>query len=295
MGEEHWSPTIDKHGKKHKISYLNKRDGIEKLNKNIDKLVTTNEKVLFFVICCLFLVTLLLQVLLTAYYAITFKVDPTPVLSITILLWPLVIGLISNGIFIGYLGQNSVRVSRAQFADIYEIAQDYSKKLDLKKTPKVYIMQYGGVLNAFATRFLFGDIIVIFSDILELAYAQGEDAVRFIIAHELAHVKRKHMSKRLILFWGLIIPVIGSAYSRACETTCDNIAAYLSDKNPVNGLLVLLAGKKLYSKVKIDTFLQEAEKEEGFWSWLSEIRSSHPNLSTRIRNVSKAKKIISGM
>ncbi|GHT59315.1 hypothetical protein AGMMS49531_03060 [Endomicrobiia bacterium] len=156
-------------------------------------------------------------------------------------------------------------------------------------------MQHGGVLNAFATRFLYGDIVVIFSDILELAYAQGEDAVRFIIAHELAHVNRKHMSKSLIVFWGLIIPFIGSAYSRACETTCDNIAAYLSDKNPVNGLLVLLAGKKLYSKVKIDIFLQEAEKEKGFWSWLSEIRSSHPNLSTRIRNVSKTKKIISVM
>jgi Zn-dependent protease with chaperone function len=197
---------------------------------------------------------------------------------------------ILNGLFIGYLRQNSVRVSNAQFSDIHGIIEDYSKKLNIK-VPKVYIMQSEGALNAFATRFLFKDIVVIFSDVLELAYAQGEDAVKFVIAHEFAHVKRKHVAKALITRWGSLVPFIGSAYSRACETTCDNIAAYLSGNNPEDGLLVLLAGKKLYSKVKIDAFLQEAETEQGFWSFLAEITSSHPNLSTRIQNIRKTKNI----
>ncbi|GHT41982.1 hypothetical protein AGMMS49921_06130 [Endomicrobiia bacterium] len=271
------------------------------MNKDIGKLVTTKEKVWFLIVICLALIGLFLFVAyhMTRFYPALSFFSPVAFValivakSILVVLWylgsSLILMLITSGITGGYLGQNSVQVSRAQFADIYEIVQDYSKKLDLKKTPKVYIMQSGGVLNAFASRFLFRDIVVIFSDILELAYAQGEDAVRFIIAHELAHVKRKHVPKRLITFWGSMIPFVGQVYSRACETTCDNIAAYLSDKNPASGLLVLLAGKKLYSKVKIDTFIQEAEKEKGFWSWLSEIISSHPNLSTRIRNVSKTK------
>ena len=192
-----------------------------------------------------------------------------------------------QGISIGSIRQNSVKITPEQFGDIYKKVEEYSAKLNLKKVPDVYLMQSGGLLNAFATRFLFKDIVVIYSDILELAYEQGENAVNFIIAHELAHVKRKHLSKKKYIICAEIIPYLGLAYSRACETTCDQIATALTDKLPLDGLLVLAAGKKLYKKVDTNLFIANATQEKGFWGWFAEVNSTHPNLATRIKHLSK--------
>jgi Zn-dependent protease with chaperone function len=190
-----------------------------------------------------------------------------------------------HGLYIGYLKQNAVKISGKQFADIYEIVEDYSAKLQLKKVPEVYIVQSNGMLNAFATRFLSRNFVVLYSDILDLAYDNGKDAVKFIIAHELGHLKRKHIQKNMLTSMATLVPFLGSAYSRACETTCDNIASYLAHENPTRGLLVLLAGKKLHDKVDLKEFLEKAEEERGFWSIFSEITSSHPSLSSRLRKI----------
>jgi Zn-dependent protease with chaperone function len=195
---------------------------------------------------------------------------------------------VSTGIYIGHLKQNAVELSETQFANIYRIVESYSSKLHLREIPKVYILQSNGVLNAFATRFLSRDFIVLFSDILDLAYDNGEEAVKFIVAHELAHVKRKHISKMWLTGPGMFFPFLGSAYSRACESTCDNIASYLAHENPTQGLLALLAGKKLYSKVDLKEFLERSKEIRGFWSILAEITSSHPSLSRRLEKMQTA-------
>jgi Zn-dependent protease with chaperone function len=168
-----------------------------------------------------------------------------------------------------------------RFAGIYQIIKNYSSKLHLKKIPEVYILQSNGALNAFVTRFLFRNFVVLFSDILDLAYANGEEAVKFIIAHELSHIKRKYMAKMVLTGTGILFPFLGSAYSRACESTCDNIASYLAYENPTEGQLVLLAGKKLYNKIDLREFLKKSKEERG-WSFLAEITSSHSSLSSRL-------------
>ncbi|GHT36373.1 hypothetical protein AGMMS49593_01020 [Endomicrobiia bacterium] len=118
------------------------------MNKDIGKLVTTKEKVWFLIVICLALVGLFLFVAyhMTRFYSALSFFSPVAFValivagSILVVLWylgsSLILMLITSGITGGYLGQNSVQVSRAQFADIYEIVQDYSKKLDLKKPLK---------------------------------------------------------------------------------------------------------------------------------------------------------------
>lgn len=76
---------------------------------------------------------------------------------------------------------------------------------------------------------------------------------------------------------------MGLAYSRYCEYTCDRIGAYYQPEGATSGLLVLAAGKKLYRDVNLQEFISQAENERGFWVWLSEIISTHPNLPKRIR------------
>lgn len=190
-----------------------------------------------------------------------------------------------QGIAIGELRRNAVKIGENQLGDIYAKVKEFSFKLGLDEVPQVYLMQAGGILNACATRFLFKDIVIIYSDILEIAYEQGENAVDFVIAHELAHVKRKHLSKMKYIAGGQLIPFLGLAYSRACEHTCDRIASALIDKLPVDGLLVLAAGKALYKKIDYTRFVSDAGT--GFWCWLAEICSTHPSLATRVKRIAK--------
>ena len=149
-----------------------------------------------------------------------------------------------------------------------------------------YRLQAGGALNAFAMRFMGRGYVVLFSDVVELARRQGEQALAFVIAHELAHHERGHTGwKRLVIAPALWIPFIGSAYSRACEYTCDAYATDAVADGAVDGLLVLAAGKELYAEVDADAFVLQAQEERGFWVRFAEMMSTHPTLPKRVRAV----------
>ncbi|MFI5220000.1 MAG: M48 family metallopeptidase [Bacteroidia bacterium] len=186
------------------------------------------------------------------------------------------------GLLVGYLKGNAVKVTANQFPDIYDIVLKQCQALEMTKIPDVFILQNGGLLNAFATRFVGRNYIVIYSDVLEEAYENNMDAVEFIIGHELGHIKRKHMTKSLLLFPTFIIPLLNQAYSRGCEYTCDNIGAALNNKGVKPGLLVLASGKKLWRKVNVERYMQQEATEDGFWSWFAEKVSTHPKLTRRV-------------
>lgn len=210
-------------------------------------------------------------------------------ISIVGIVWLACIALflfIEQGVLIGHIQANAVKLNKEQFKDAYEMAEKLSLKLNLEKVPDIYVLQEGGILNALATKFLEKDFVVIYSDILELGYNGAEDALEYIICHELTHVKRKHVLKNIFLLPGLLTPFLGVAYSRACEYTCDSIAAKLCPKGALKGLSVLAVGKKLYKEIDHENFINTACKNTGFWSWLAEIISTHPSLYKRLKNVS---------
>jgi len=186
------------------------------------------------------------------------------------------------GVIIGYVKGNAIRVSEKQFPDIHTIVKNQSEMLGLKKAPTVYILQSGGILNAFAARFMGKNYVVLFSEIVESAYEQDTNILAFIIGHELGHIKRNHMFKNMLLFPSLIIPFLTSAYSRACEYTCDNIGFNLAPKGLKSGLLILASGRSIYKKVNVDEYIQQGNENEGFWKWFAEKISTHPNLNKRI-------------
>ena len=209
---------------------------------------------------------------------------------IIIVLYIVLIVLFMQGLMIAHIQQNGVRITESQFPEIYEKVSNMAFKMAIPRTPAVYLMESGGCLNAFATRFACKNFVVLYSDILELAYEEGENAVDFIIAHELAHIKRNHMGKRVWTFWGELFPFLGTAYSRACETTCDNIATCMVNGDISEGLLLLLAGKKLYKKINIKNLLDSANNDYGVFAWFSEINSTHPHLSARVDNILRMNK-----
>ena len=191
----------------------------------------------------------------------------------------------ATGIMIGHIKGNGVRVTENQFPEIYRIVEKQCEQLKID-IPPVYMIQNAGVLNAYATKFIGRNYVVIYSEIFDLAFEEGINELSFVIAHELGHIKRNHITKRLWLFPSIIIPFLNSAYSRACEYTCDNIGNALSPNGSTLGLLILASGKTGYKKVNMDEYLNSSNNETGFWLWFAEKVSSHPNLPKRIENVS---------
>jgi Zn-dependent protease with chaperone function len=198
------------------------------------------------------------------------------------------LALFGHGLALGRVRGNSVLVSERQFPQLHRLAAAHARRLGMQQVPAIYLMQSGGLLNAFATRFLGRDFVIIYSDVLELALAQGEAAVGFIVGHELAHLWRGHLKYRWLTAPGRLMPYLGAAYSRACEYTCDRIGAFCQPEGAISGLLALAAGKQLHAHVDVREFAAQAETDKGYWIRRAEVISSHPNLPKRVAALLKA-------
>ncbi|WP_108869054.1 M48 family metallopeptidase [Aquimarina aquimarini] len=190
--------------------------------------------------------------------------------------------LFSTGIFIGYVKGSGVHVTKDQFSDLYDIVVKQCKILSIKNIPQVYILESGGLLNAMATKFVGSNYLIIYSDLYEVILDGRKDVVEFIIAHELCHIKRNHVHKKMYVFPSLIIPFLALAYSRACEYTCDAAGYSVSPRGAVDGIKLLASGKRLYKEMNADVYSKQLESTGGFWVWFSEKLSTHPHLSKRI-------------
>ena len=208
--------------------------------------------------------------------------------SLGIFLWVigsiLALSLFTHWLQIGYIRTNGVKVTERQFADLYQTYQRVGQEMGIRLLPDVYILQAGGVLNAFATRFFQKNMVILYSDVVELSREGYAKEVEFVIAHELAHIRRNHVQKQWAMMLGGWIPFLGSAYSRACEFTCDRMAAHhIQDQTASKRALTILAiGGKLAKEVSEFDYLYEASRENGFIAKLSELLSTHPPLPKRI-------------
>ncbi|MEZ0481175.1 M48 family metallopeptidase [Planococcus sp. SSTMD024] len=195
--------------------------------------------------------------------------------------------LFANAVMLGSIRGNGVRIHERQFPDVYERVQALSAQMELDKVPEVFVIQSEGALNAFATRFFGRDMVVLYSEVFELAREQGQTELDFIIAHELAHVKRRHVWKNLLILPAGFIPFLSTAHSRSCEYTCDRHAAYeIQDAAAAKRALTLLGiGKKTYLEVNEDAYREQITTESNAFVWLAEVLSTHPRLPKRIQSI----------
>ena len=187
---------------------------------------------------------------------------------------------------IAHLKGNGIEISEEQFPEIYSRYQEMGQQLAIRKLPKLFLIQQGGLLNAFAVRFSGKNYIAIYSEVFSLMDSDM-DSLIFILGHELGHVKRAHMSKRFWTFPSSIIPFLTPAYSRSCELTCDNIGFLFSKEKAVNGLVLLAAGKELYQKVDIQKYIENAIRNYTAVVKFIGLFNSHPYLPKRLLNLKK--------
>ena len=94
----------------------------------------------------------------------------------------------------------------------------------MPSVPAIYLYNMDGMFNAFATHFFSRNFIIITTSILE-ACKDDKKKIEFIIAHEMTHLQRGHTREQFLLFPSRFVPWLSNAYSRACEYSCDGVAA----------------------------------------------------------------------
>jgi ankyrin repeat protein len=127
----------------------------------------------------------------------------------------------------------------------------------------------------------------LYSDIFDLINTDNNDELSFIIAHELAHIKQRHVAKQLFILPAMWIPSIGNGYIRACEYTSDRIAAFYINnlEASMNALTILAIGKTLFNKVNRNEYLLQVSNDKGLFKKIAEKSSTHPSLPKRIYEI----------
>ena len=206
-----------------------------------------------------------------------------------LLLWVLaifVLYLFTHSAFISYLKGTAVKVTENQYPDLYEAHKACCEKLEMKTIPDMYLLSADGILNALATRFLGRNFVVLFSNIVDALESRPE-AVKFYIGHELGHIKQKHLLYGPLLFPASILPLIGAAYSRAREYTCDlhGLACSNNKDDAMYSMAVLAAGEKRWQTINMQSYLGQVAMTGDFWMSFHELLADYPWLSKRLSRI----------
>lgn len=192
----------------------------------------------------------------------------------------------ANGLLVARLRSEAVVISPQQAPAIYHAFEEICKRLGLQKIPELYIMEADGALNAFATRHSGRDFVVLFSDIVE-AYGESSPQLRFLMGHEIGHIRRKHMFRRILTLPGAFVPLLGPAYHRACEATCDRFGVLAAqDYQASKQALLILSGGKIASQImNTNSFAKQHPTSRGFFVSWHELSSTYPTLSQRVHHL----------
>lgn len=191
--------------------------------------------------------------------------------------------------FVTHVRGSAVKLGPTQFPELHTRVVELAHRAGLTDVPDAYLMQAGGSLNALATKLFRGRMIVLFSDLLD-ACGDDEKARDMVIGHELGHLRSGHLD----LFWlkapGAFVPFLGSAYSRACEYTCDRWGAALAGDRAgaTRGLAILAAGGRLGPAVDLPSYVAQRQDLDTGWMTIGKWLSGYPPLSARIEAIEPA-------
>ena len=197
-----------------------------------------------------------------------------------------VLYLFAQSALIAHIKGNGVELSETQFPDLHAQFNACCDQLQMKTRPQAYILNGNGGLNAFATKFLGTQFVVLMSDVVD-AMNKHADGVRFYIGHELGHLRMKHLRGHLLRWPVLWLPLLGAAYSRARESTCDRhgLACCGSPEGAARALAALSAGAERWEHIDVPAYLRQANHASGFWMSFHELIAGYPWLTKRAARV----------
>jgi Zn-dependent protease with chaperone function len=236
---------------------------------------------------------LLIQLQPSLLHAVYITSNPQRLAVIAILVGLLLAGLVL--ILVRQLNRASVRggsvlASDHQFPEINAIKREAVARLGFrsKREPEIYVAAGNGVLNAFAASAFGHDFVVVNSDLFANTFEQNQRAIRFIVGHELGHIKLGHtrLWYQLSLAYSGWIPLLAPYLSRLRELSSDRHGAWFESEGE-DGLILLAAGRYIYHQVQLPGVLEQAKRNIGFWNTVVQLPLSHPLTIRRIRELNR--------
>ncbi|MBF0142490.1 MAG: pilin [Magnetococcales bacterium] len=199
--------------------------------------------------------------------------------------------LFAQSAFIVYLKGSAVRITARQFPDLHQRLLDSSRRIGMAKVPEAYLLHANGVFNALATRFLGRDFLVLFADVVD-ALEESPESLNFYLGHELGHLHRKHLLWGPVLWPASVLPLLGSAYHRAREYTCDRygLACAPNPEVALRGLAALATGGKRWKSLDLGEYVDQIALLKGFWGSLHELLGDYPPLVKRVNQLLPAER-----
>ena len=227
-------------------------------------LVYKNEKELFAI-----------AVIISALFWLTL-IGATYGIALVYVLFALLFYLFIQSGFISNLKGNGVRVSEAQFPDLHRSLSKCCEKLGMETKPEMYLLRVD-FFNALATKFLGRNFVVLFTDVVD-SLADEPRAIDFYVGHELGHIHRRHLKWTGFLFPALLLPVLGTAYRRAQEYTCDRYGARCcdTDDNVRSALAAMSAGDTRWKELNSTEYSTQIAATSEFWMSFHELTNDYP-------------------
>lgn len=144
----------------------------------------------------------------------------------------------------GEAAAHDVEVCESQFPELAVACADYSQKLKLKITPKVYITKNADTSILFSKEIFNDSAIRIFADYVTSALDVKRDLTvpKFIIAQFVARIylKQNNTMLQTATFIAKFIPVVGTIYERAMTYSTDRVVqSLLGTEQTVEAILRL--------------------------------------------------------
>lgn len=188
---------------------------------------------------------------------------------------------------------NAVKVSEKQYPQIHQMVLKGVADFGLAKVPDTFVFNADGMVNAFAVKFLKKKYVLLTAPSVELLLERGHPLeLAAVVGHELGHHAAGHTGywKGQFSFWtNMFLPTLASAYSRACEHTCDRLgAAFAGEPKAMQTALVAIASGSRAAPLNLEAFVAQEAEVPQLVAFLQEILSSHPRTTLRVRALQEA-------
>jgi Zn-dependent protease with chaperone function len=179
--------------------------------------------------------------------------------SFGFILFALALGWLVDALFgkriLARLRGSSLQLGPAQLPELDRCAREFSQRLGLKEAPMVLVMESSDI-NAFALKAGKRRCVLLMDDAVWASLEAGlPDALRFVVAHELAHHALGHTGA-LRAYLGAMLPQL----SRLDELSADAVALQLvgTREAAYEGMMMLTVGPQLLKYTNREQLLQQA-------------------------------------
>jgi hypothetical protein len=184
----------------------------------------------------------------------------------------------------GFIRGNSVRLSKDQIPEIYNILESHCERLGMNNVPELYVSDDAihGPIGAYTA--WKHDFIVITRHFLERKPERIPDVLAFMIGRELGRIRLGHTRwwYELVLAYVIKIPYLRNPMTQVQTLSHDRYGAFLAPSG-IRGLVVEACGRRMLQSMNLEDYLNQVREYGGFWEMLANMTKRRPHIAYRIR------------